>query len=62
MKAPPMRILHCSDFHVLANYAGTSLKQLGWRRLPALAEIYLNKRGEHFAYAKPNVTRLVEEA
>jgi len=57
-----MRILHCSDFHVLTHYAGTSLRQLGWRRLPALAELYLNKRGEHFAYAKPNVSRLVQEA
>ena len=57
-----MRILHCSDFHVLADYAGTPLRQLGWRRLPALAELHLKKRGEHFAYAKPNVSRLVEEA
>jgi 3',5'-cyclic AMP phosphodiesterase CpdA len=57
-----MRILHCSDFHVLTDYAGASYRQLGWRRLPALAELHLNRRGEHFAYAKPNVLRLVEEA
>ncbi|MCL2013121.1 MAG: metallophosphoesterase [Cystobacterineae bacterium] len=57
-----MRILHCSDFHVLGHYANTPYRQLGWRRLPALAELYINKRGEHFAYAKPNVLRLVAEA
>jgi 3',5'-cyclic AMP phosphodiesterase CpdA len=57
-----MRILHCSDFHVLADYAGTPLGQLGWRRLPALVELRVKKRGEYFAYAKPNVSRLMEEA
>ncbi|MCL2179448.1 MAG: metallophosphoesterase [Proteobacteria bacterium] len=57
-----MRILHCSDFHVLTHYAGIPWRQLGWRRLPALAELYIHKRGEHFAYAKPNVSRLVEAA
>jgi len=57
-----MRILHCSDFHVLTDYAHTPYKQLGWRRLPALAELYLNKRIQHFAHARPNVLRLVEEA
>ncbi|MCL2625851.1 MAG: metallophosphoesterase [Cystobacterineae bacterium] len=57
-----MRILHCSDFHVLTHYAATPWRQLGWRRLPALAELYVHKRGEHFAYAKPNVSRLTAEA
>jgi len=57
-----MRILHCSDFHVLTDYASASFKQLGWRRLPALAELSLNQRGKHFAHAKRNVSRLVEEA
>ena len=53
-----MRFLHCSDVHVVGDYRRPSWFALGWRRMPALAELKLRGRGVVFANS-PQVIRTI---
>jgi 3',5'-cyclic AMP phosphodiesterase CpdA len=57
----PVRFLHCSDIHVVGDYRGQSIFQLGWRRLPALAELKLRGRGRAFADSPQTIRTIVAD-
>src|SRR5690349_14935213 len=56
-----MRFLHCSDIHVLGDYQRPSVFELGWRRVPALAELKLFGRGRYFADSPKTIRTIVED-
>jgi 3',5'-cyclic AMP phosphodiesterase CpdA len=56
-----MRFLHCSDIHVLGDYQRPSVFALGWRRMPALAELKLFGRGRYFADSPKTIRTIVED-
>lgn len=56
-----MRFLHCSDIHVVGNYRRPSIFQLGWRRMPALAELKLRGRARDFADSPATIRTIVED-
>jgi len=56
-----MRFLHCSDIHVVGDYQRPSLFALGWRRMPALAELKLRGRGRYFANSARTIRTIVED-
>src|SRR5437762_2046716 len=56
-----MRFLHCSDIHVVGDYHRPSILQLGWRRLPALAELRLRGRARHFADSPQTIRTIVSD-
>jgi 3',5'-cyclic AMP phosphodiesterase CpdA len=57
-----MRFLHCSDVHITGDYLTPSLFQLGWRRLPALGELFIKGRARHFAHAGRTLKQIVADA
>ncbi len=56
-----MRFLHCSDVHVIGDYHTPSVRRLGWRRLPALAELKLRGRGRQFAHSPETIRTIVAD-
>lgn len=54
-----MRFLHCSDIHVVGDYGPSSYLRLGWRRMPALAEVKLFGRARHFAHSPETIRTIV---
>ncbi len=56
-----MRFLHCSDIHVVGDYKTPSLTALGWRRMPALAELKLRGRSRYFANSIQTIRTIVED-
>jgi 3',5'-cyclic AMP phosphodiesterase CpdA len=56
-----MRFLHCSDIHVVGNYQRPSIFELGWRRMPALAELKLRGRARYFADSPKTIRTIVED-
>ncbi len=56
-----MRFLHCSDIHVVGDYQRPSLFELGWRRMPALAELKLHGRAKYFADSPRTIRTIVED-
>src|SRR5262249_49205630 len=57
-----MRFLHCSDVHITGDYLAPSIFKLGWRRLPALGELFLKGRARSFANAGQTVRQIVSDA
>ncbi len=56
-----MRFLHCSDIHVVGNYHRPSIFELGWRRMPALAELKLRGRARYFADSPQTIRTIVQD-
>ena len=56
-----MRFLHCSDVHVTGEYLTKGLS-LGWRRVPALGELYVRGRARHFKHAAETVRQIAADA
>jgi 3',5'-cyclic AMP phosphodiesterase CpdA len=56
-----MRFLHCSDVHITGDYIKLSLFQLGWRRLPALGELFLKGRARNFSNAPTTLRTIVSD-
>lgn len=56
-----MRFLHCSDVHLTGAYLNKGLS-LGWRRLPALGELYVKGRARHFKRAGETVRQICRDA
>jgi 3',5'-cyclic AMP phosphodiesterase CpdA len=57
-----MRFLHCSDVHITGDYVTPTLGQLGWRRLPALGELYLRGRIRNFSNAPTTLRQIMTDA
>jgi 3',5'-cyclic AMP phosphodiesterase CpdA len=57
-----MRFLHCSDVHITGDYVTPTLGQLGWRRLPALGELYLRGRIRNFSNAPTTLRQIMSDA
>ena len=57
-----MRFLHCSDVHITGDYRSRSLFQLGWRRMPALGELYLKGRYRNFQKAPETLRQIMTDA
>jgi 3',5'-cyclic AMP phosphodiesterase CpdA len=56
-----MRFLHCSDVHITGDYVTPSIFQLGWRRLPALGELYLRGRIRNFSNAPATLRQIAQD-
>src|SRR5262245_58236431 len=56
-----MRFLHCSDVHVTADYTKVPLRELGLRRVPSLAELYLRGRARHHARSPEVIRQIVRD-
>lgn len=58
-----MKFLHCSDIHVTApDYFHRTPWSLGWRRMPALAELSLGGRAQLFARAPDTLRTMARDA
>ncbi|MBK7857797.1 MAG: metallophosphoesterase [Archangiaceae bacterium] len=57
-----MRFLHCSDVHITGDYRARSLIQLGWRRMPALGELFIKGRYRNFEKAPQTVRQIMLDA
>lgn len=57
-----MRFLHCSDVHITGDYRTPSILKLGWRRIPALGELYLKGRYRNFQKAPDTVRQIMRDA
>src|SRR4051812_7782240 len=57
-----MRVLHCSDVHVTADYPSKPFFSLGWRRWPALLELSLGGRSRAYARARETLAELAAAA
>lgn len=57
-----MRFLHCSDVHITGEYRLSDAFKLGWRRMPALAELFLKGRYRNFAAAPQTVRQIAADA
>ena len=57
-----MRFLHCSDVHITGDYRRPSLWKLGWRRMPALGELFLKGRYRNFAKAPETLRQIMRDA
>jgi 3',5'-cyclic AMP phosphodiesterase CpdA len=57
-----MRFLHCSDVHITGDYRTPSVFTLGWRRMPALVELYLKGRVRNFAQAPQTLRQIMQDA
>ncbi len=56
-----MRFLHCSDIHVVGDYGSKSLREVGPRRWPALAELKFGGRSGYFAQSPQTIRTIVED-
>lgn len=56
-----MRFLHCSDIHITGEYVSKGLS-LGWRRIPALGELFIKGRARHFKHASETVQQIARDA
>jgi 3',5'-cyclic AMP phosphodiesterase CpdA len=56
-----MRILHCSDVHVTADYANLPWRRLGWRRWLALLELGPGGRARAFASAATTLAAIARD-
>jgi 3',5'-cyclic AMP phosphodiesterase CpdA len=56
-----MRFLHCSDVHVIGDYQTPTIRELGWRLMPALAELRLRGRGRVFAKSAETIRTIVQD-
>lgn len=61
-ESPCVRFLHCSDIHLVGDYASKGLVALGWRRMPALVELKLRGRGTAFARSFQSVQAITAQA
>src|SRR5439155_11583373 len=50
------------DVHITGDYLTPSLIQLGWRRLPALGELFIKGRARDFAHAGRTLKQIVSDA
>ena len=57
-----MRFLHCSDVHITGDYRTPSIFALGWRRWPALGELFIKGRAHHFEHAPTTLRQIVTDA
>ncbi|MBL8954438.1 MAG: metallophosphoesterase [Myxococcaceae bacterium] len=57
-----MRFLHCSDVHITGDYKRKGLFELGWRRLPALGELFIKGRYRNFERAPETVRQIMRDA
>jgi 3',5'-cyclic AMP phosphodiesterase CpdA len=57
-----MRFLHCSDVHITGDYRARSLWSLGWRRMPALGELFLKGRYRNFQRAPETLRQIMRDA
>ena len=56
-----LRILHCSDVHVTADYSSIPFCRLGWRRWMALGELTVGGRGKAYGRAAETLARVVQD-
>ena len=59
--ANTVRFLHCSDVHITGDYKTPSLFALGWRRLPALGELFVKGRYRNFQRAPETLRQIVRD-
>jgi 3',5'-cyclic AMP phosphodiesterase CpdA len=57
-----VRFLHCSDVHITGDYRSKSWLELGWRRMPALGELFLKGRARDFSKAPQTLRQIVSDA
>ncbi len=53
--------LHCSDVHITGDYKTPSLLSLGWRRMPALAMLFLKGRARNFEQAPQTLRQIMSD-